>query len=90
MKRKAEIKRWIWCWYIIETIDEAIHKIEALWDNNIESQIMPSWNVQVAYSNWYKEWHSKALEALVDYIRNDQRPNTIIVPKDSTLNIPNK
>jgi len=32
MKRKAEIKRWTWCGYMIETLDEAIHKIEALWD----------------------------------------------------------
>ena len=34
MKRKAEIKRWTWCGYMIETLDEAIDRIQSLPESN--------------------------------------------------------
>jgi len=59
MKRKAEIKRWTWCWYMIETIDEAIHKIEALWDGWIPvTERLPEHWIEVLafYTNEYWKW----------------------------------
>lgn len=56
MKRKAEIKRWTWCWYMIETLDEAIHKIEALWDGWIQTSIrLPEPHKNVLLWEWWYE-----------------------------------
>ena len=58
-----KIVKWILSDFRQRTVHNSISDIENL-PIQVESQIMPSWDIQRAYHNWYKEWHNKALEAL--------------------------
>lgn len=82
MKRKAEIKRWTWCGYMIDTIDEAIHKIEALWDGWINTAVqLPPEDTNVLIFEWWQSnlswwnepkiwWYNKKFwfQSLTDYL----------------------